>query len=620
MNWLLAVLAISFLLVEVIYRVSPLDQAEYAYSDLWHRWSGVRYTPQHTVLVTVDDSSLAQFSDYPLVFWTPLFARACATLQQAGAAVIGIDFLFAITPEKWISKLQLKDIDGLKNYDQAFRQVLNSGKVVQVASLVYGQEGSPDTVLLPHQDYLLSLPDFDLVSHIGYANLKTDKDGTIRNYEIAPASKLAPESTDGAPRLALGILLAIRTLGLRAEANEWNIAGRVIYPDRLANISYAGPPGTFPKISFSRLLAENAANDPAVQALRGKIVIIGGDFTGMNDIHDTPYSSSLMTGPEIQANIVETLLSGKVTKSVPDGVRWSIFLLLTTLTLLLHRKLSPWTGLGVLAAAYGVTLLLSWGLFQRFLLFPTAHLQLGLLAAYTLSFGGRLTREEREKRFIRSVFKRYVADNVVDALLASNRMPDLGGEKTMVTVLFSDIRNFTTISEKLDAHEVVEFLNRYFEQICTIILAQGGTIDKFIGDAVMVQFGAPVHYPDHAARALRTAVGMREAAAEFRHWMSERFAGRDLPEFNIGIGIHTGEAIAGNVGSSFRMEYTVIGDTVNLASRLESATKNMGCIILTSSETVKAAGSMVRTGRHDVISVKGRETPVEIFEVVNLEE
>jgi class 3 adenylate cyclase len=265
-------------------------------------------------------------------------------------------------------------------------------------------------------------------------------------------------------------------------------------------------------------------------------------------------------------------------------------------------------------------LLLAWGLFQRFLLFPTAHLQLGLLAAYTLSFGGRLTREEREKRFIRSVFKRYVADNVVDTLLASNRMPDLGGEKTMVTVLFSDIRNFTTISEKLDAHEVVEFLNRYFERICTIILAQGGTIDKFIGDAVMVQFGAPVHYPDHAARALRTAVGMRDAAREFRGWMSERFAGRDLPEFNIGIGIHTGEAIAGNVGSSFRMEYTVIGDTVNLASRLESATKNMGCIILTSSETVKAAGGMVRTGRHDVIAVKGRETPVEIFEVVNLEE
>jgi adenylate cyclase len=292
---------------------------------------------------------------------------------------------------------------------------------------------------------------------------------------------------------------------------------------------------------------------------------------------------------------------------------------LIALTLYLYRHLSPWSGLGILAAAGAVTLLIAWGLFQWFRLFPTAHLQLGLLAAYTLSYGGRLTREEREKRFIRSVFRRYVADNVVDTLLASGRMPDLGGEKTTVTVLFSDIRNFTTLSEKLDAHEVVEFLNRYFERICAIILEQGGTIDKYIGDAVMVQFGAPVSYPDHAARALRAALAMRDAAGEFVSWMSERFAERNLPAFNIGIGIHTGEAIVGNVGSSRRMEYTVIGDTVNLASRLESACKILGCMIVASSATLKAAGIDVRTGLHDVIQVKGRETPVEIFEVTGLE-
>jgi adenylate cyclase len=296
-----------------------------------------------------------------------------------------------------------------------------------------------------------------------------------------------------------------------------------------------------------------------------------------------------------------------------------VCLLLIALTLYLYRNLSPWSGLGVLAAASALTLLIAWALFQWFRLFPAAHLQLGLLAAYTLSYGGRLTREEREKRFIRSVFRRYVADHVVDTLLASGRMPDLGGEKTTLTVLFSDIRNFTTISEKLDAHEVVEFLNRYFERICTIILEQGGTIDKYIGDAVMVQFGAPVPHPDHAARALRAALAMRNAAAEFTSWMSERFADRNLPAFNIGIGMHTGEAIVGNVGSSIRMEYTVIGDTVNLASRLESASKTLGCVIVASSETLKAAGIAVRTGLHDVIQVKGRETSVEIFEVIGLE-
>jgi adenylate cyclase len=625
LKWIVIALALSFLLVEGVYRFSPLETAEHAYSDLWHRLSGVRYTPQNVALVAVDDQSLAQFSEDPLVFWTPLFARACETLQQAGISVIGIDFLFTITPEKWIAKLQLKDLGGLKNYDLAFRQMLGTGKIVLVGSLVRGHAGAGDTLLLPHQDYLLSLPDFDLVSHIGYANLKTDEDGRARRYEMAPLANLMPDLAEGAPRLALGALLAVRARGLRADADAWDITGRAISPDESARISYAGPPGTIPKISFSRLLDENAAQDPAVQALRGKVVIVGGDFIGMNDVHDTPYSGSLsgaggtlMTGPEIQANIAETLLSGKVTAPVSDGVRLGLSILLIALTLMLYRNLSPWSGLGILVAASAFTLLLAWGLFRWFQLFPAAHLQLGLLTAYTLSYGGRLTREEREKRFIRSVFQRYVADNVVDALLASGKMPDLGGEKTTITVLFSDIRNFTTISEKLDAHEVVEFLNRYFERVCAIILAEGGTIDKFIGDAVMVQFGAPVPYPDHAARALRAALAMREAAADFRHWMSERFADRDLPPFNIGIGIHTGEAIAGNIGSSRRMEYTVIGDTVNLASRLEGASKTLGCVIVASSETLKAAGDAVKTGLHDVIHVKGRETPVEIFEVTDL--
>jgi class 3 adenylate cyclase len=625
LKWLLAALVLSLLLVEGVYRISPLETAEHLYSDLWHRLNGVRYAPQHVALVAVDDQSLAQFSEDPLVFWTPLFARACETLQQAGVSLIGVDFLFTITPEKWIAKLQLKDTEGLKNYDQAFRKMLGTGKIVLVGSLVRGHEGDADTLLLPHQDYLLSVPDFDLVSHIGYANLKSDEDGRIRRYEMAPGANLAPELAEGAPRLALGALLAIRASGKRVDAGAWEIAGHMMAAHQSARISYAGPPGTIPKISFSRLLGENALQDPEVQGLRGKVVIIGGDFIGMNDVHDTPYSGSLsgaegvlMTGPEIQASIVETLLSGKVTAPVSDGVRWGVCLMLTALTLLLYRNLSPWSGLGILAIAGAATLVLAWALFQGFRLFPAAHLQLGLLMAYTLSYGGRLTREEREKRFIRSVFRRYVADNVVDALLLSGKMPDLGGEKATVTVLFSDIRNFTTISEKLDAHEVVEFLNRYFERVCTIILAEGGTIDKFIGDAVMVQFGAPVPYPDHAARALRAALAMREAAADFRQWMSERFADRDLPLFDIGIGIHTGDAIAGNIGSSKRMEYTVIGDTVNLASRLEGSCKTLGCVIAASSETLKAAGVVVETGPGNMIYVKGREAPVEVFEVMDL--
>jgi CHASE2 domain-containing sensor protein len=239
LKWIVIALALSLLLVEGVYRISPMETAEHAYSDLWHRLSGERYTPQHVALVAVDDQSLAQFSEDPLVFWTPLFARVCETLQQAGVSLIGVDFLFTITPEKWIAKLQLKDLGGLKNYDQAFRQMLGTGKIVLVGSLVRGHAGADDTLLLPHQDYLLSLPDFDLVSQIGYANLKTDEDGSVRRYEMALVANLAPELAEGAPRLALGALLAVRKRGFRADAGAWDFAGRAISQDRLANISYA---------------------------------------------------------------------------------------------------------------------------------------------------------------------------------------------------------------------------------------------------------------------------------------------------------------------------------------------------------------------------------------------
>jgi adenylate cyclase len=203
------------------------------------------------------------------------------------------------------------------------------------------------------------------------------------------------------------------------------------------------------------------------------------------------------------------------------------------------------------------------------------------------------------------------------ALLASSELPELGGQASRVTVLFSDIRNFTTISERLSAKEVVEMLNTYFERACGVLLKEGATIDKFIGDAIMAEFGAPLPQPDHALRALRAAVALHAVAVDFRQWMAVRFAGRELPEFAVGVGIHTGEAVIGNIGSSARMEYTAIGDTVNLASRLEGKTKETNCGILASIDTVSAAGANVKTGSCHELTVKGRTQPVVALEILS---
>ena len=239
---------------------------------------------------------------------------------------------------------------------------------------------------------------------------------------------------------------------------------------------------------------------------------------------------------------------------------------------------------------------------------------------FVTAFAVRFRGEARARERLRKLFSKYVSASVVEKIVGSDELPDLRGEAVEVSVLFSDIRNFTTISERLSPHEVVEMLNAYFEKACIPLLAEGGSIDKFIGDAVMVEFGAPVKQTDHALRAIRAAVALERVAHDINLWMARRFFDRGLPEFHIGIGIHTGEVVMGNIGSSQRMEYTAIGDTVNVASRLEGITKTLGCVIAASQRTIDAAGEGVVTGRQEKVQVKGREVPLEVFEVIGLRE
>ena len=599
------------LLAEAGYRLQVLNALEDIYSDLWHRVAGVRYTPHRAALIAVDDGSLAQYPDIPLAFWTPLFARAAKTLREAGATVIGLDFNYQVTAENWIRK-EAPDIQALKDYDLAFRQELNAGKLVLVAAFARGAPGERDTLILPPAEHLLALPDMDVAANVALADLVVDRDGAVRHYEAAPKLNLAPEIAQGAPRHSLAALLAQRSGGVATASAS-------------GTISYAGPPGTIPRVPIAQVLAPGASKDPAVLGLKGKAVIIGGDYLGMNDVHSTPYSSglfgrvgALMTGPEIQAHTVETLLSGNTTKPAADALRWLLFAVIVGLTVAVYPLLSPWAGLGALAIGCALALAAGYAAFVAFNLFPAAHLQLGLAAGYVMTYGQRLTREEREKARQRALFEGYVSDSVIEMYLGSDRKIDLGGQTMRISVLFSDIRGFTTITEKLNAHEVVEFLNVYFSRAIEAIQAEGGRIDKFIGDAVMAEFGVPQAFPDHAARALRAAVRMRSIAEEFKGWMQERFRDRNIPDFAIGIGIHTGDAVVGNIGSSKRMEFTAIGDTVNVASRLEGETKTLDCVIVASGETVRAAGDVVRTGRRESLKVKGRAEPVEAYEITGL--
>ena len=602
---------------EIAVRGGWLNTLEYTYYDLWHHLSGRRADPRHTVIVAVDDQAFLEHPDEPLVFWGPYFARVIGKVRRAGARIIGLDYLFSVSAESWLKKLEGSGSDNGRIHDIPMRRELASGQVVLIANMVSLEQGKGQ-LLLPIDDYLFALPAGP--ADIGLGNVYADQDGVVRRFFPA----LFDDGT--MPSLTFATLLSVRAAGLKPTSSSWSLGGREISNSILPQaIGFVGPPGTIPRLSFSQLLNSQTNEEHEIQYLKDKVVIVAAEYLGNQDIHLTPYAhgflgleSRMMSGAELHANIIETLLTGRFPQSVPNWLRLLYSAIVLTIGMVLFFRLKPWWGLGTALLLALVCTILAFLLFQINWILSVASVHLGLALSYLGALGLRLTGEERQRARLRQMFGRYVSEEVVEKLLAIGHRPDQQGESLQVTVLFSDIRNFTTISEKLTPHEVVEVLNAYFSRICEPIMEQGGTVDKFVGDAVMAVFGSPVPYKDHALRALRASLAMAETAREFRSWMDEHFVGVDLPEFAIGIGLHTGEAVIGSIGSPKRMEFTAIGDTVNTASRLEGLTKELGWTIVASSDTINAGGLAVLTGKREKISVKGREGHIEVFEVIGL--
>jgi len=617
------VLLVAFLVflvctvAEVATRFGWLKQLDYFYYDLWHILSGVQVQPKHVAIIAIDNETQLNYQDEPLIFWGPHFAKGIEVLRRLEVRIIGLDYLFTVSAESWLRKFEVPGSEKSRTFDGPIRAQLSTGKVVLIGWLASNEKGEGE-LILPIKDYLFVLPGG--VANVGLANFYSDEDGVIRRF--APALFDAETS----PNLTFATLLAIKASGLEPSSKRWSLSGRGITHDTTSYpIGFVGPPGTIPRLSFAKLLQPMAEKNPELQWLKGKVVIIAPEHVGIQDFHLAPYAREfwktegrLMSGAELHANIVETLLSGRFSRSVPSWIRILSMVILLLVGTLLFFRLHPLRGLvvGLLIGLFCAAI--AYFLFRVHWIQPIAGIQLGLAFTYLVTLGFRLTGEEKERALLRQMFGQYVSDEVVEKLLATGHRPDLGGEAIRVTILFSDIRNFTTISERLSPHQVVEMLNAYLGRACEAILDQGGTVDKYIGDAVMAVFGSPIPYQDHAQRALAAALAIQEMARGFRSWMHERFAGVTLPEFDIGIGIHTGEAVIGNIGSPKRMEFTAIGDVVNTASRLEGLTKELGWTIIASNATVHAAGSDVLTGKRERVLLKGREGEVEVFEVIGL--
>ncbi|EPG66771.1 adenylate/guanylate cyclase domain-containing protein [Leptospira wolffii] len=331
------------------------------------------------------------------------------------------------------------------------------------------------------------------------------------------------------------------------------------------------------------------------------------------DTHLSPFGD--MSGIEHHAHAINTILNQDFLWDMPLGGNFLIYLFMAFLIgLVLPRLKTSWGFLFIIliALVYSVASAVDFLVLNIVHLFPTVVFE--QFSIFVAIIGYKILTEEENVKYIRTTFSKFVSKDVVDELLKNPENLNLGGSKKDITIFFSDIRGFTTMSEKMGPEELVQFLNQYLSEMTEIIIEFKGTIDKYMGDAIMAFWGAPVPLEDHAYYACAASIAqMRRLAVLKEEWKS-----RDLPVMDIGIGLNSGPAVVGNMGSSHRMDYTCMGDTINLGSRLEGSNKEYGTNIIISEYTYEKVKDRIIARELDLVKVKGKTKPVRIYELIDL--
>src|SRR5580692_1983493 len=466
----------------------------------------------------------------------------------------------------------------------------------------------------------LAPPDNDEKTSIGFFNISSDADGVLRRgLLVLPFGRSKnPDNYDLYGSLevqTLRLYLGLKSDQLTVNYGPAGIASLqfadklTVKPDYLGRviINYRGPGGTFPYYS----LADVVRHKFPPGSFKDKIVLVGASATGIGDLRTPPYGGINYPGLEVHANVIDNMLNnGFLTRGVHQELFDLILIFLFGMPLgIVLALVSPrwmWFCLALLipfAAAVYMAFLRGWWL--NFTLPARA-----LTANVMLVSLYRALVEEKEKRKVRTAFGQYLSPEVIRRLLLNPKLVE--PRKTEITVMFSDIRGFTTISEKLDAQELALFLNSYLSDMTKIVFSTQGTLDKYIGDAVMAFWGAPYEEPGHAIQACHASLAMMRRVQELQQkWQAE-----GKPKLDIGIGLNSGVASVGNMGSILRYGYTALGDAVNLSSRLEGLNKDYGTHILVNESTYTAAKDAGFVFRElDLIRVKGKLQPVMIYEL-----
>ena len=375
-------------------------------------------------------------------------------------------------------------------------------------------------------------------------------------------------------------------------------------------LAWRGEPGKFPRVSFSDLYEDFGLSrrTRAANEFAGKIVVIGVGAAGLGDLRVTPLSHT-QPGSEILGTAIENLKNQRAMRYAATAWPAAIGIALVLLLYLaFYRRLDARLTGAALALASAALLLASYAAVGRLLLVPLLTPLAAAWSFYAAAALADILRERRAKREAVAQFSRFVNPHVVRQLIERGGIEG-AGQTREVTLLFSDIRGFTTLSESRRPEEVVELLNRYFSLQVDVVFSHGGSLDKFIGDCIMALWGAPLDDPEHARHAVACALDMADTLQDFK-----RELGAEQADFDVGIGVHSGRAVVGLIGSQKRREYTAIGDTVNLASRIEGLTKDAKRRILVSRDTMERCGDAFDFVSCGTFPVKGRAQPVELFE------
>ncbi|MBW4695120.1 MAG: adenylate/guanylate cyclase domain-containing protein [Lyngbya sp. HA4199-MV5] len=584
----------------------PLWQLELQTQALFFRLRGPVAPSQQVVILAIDDDSLTRGRDSKelkslaaIQSWPwrrTAYAEAIDKLMAAGAKAVAVDVLWDLPSER-------------PDDDRRLQQTLQkyAGRVTLAALHTSSQSNGGGLDQLVYPDPMFQIEP----KSIGFINYLTEPDGRFRRFASAYLNRI-----DADLRRSQPTLMSFDEASVRASRLPFT-------PPRGDYIFFYGGQNTFPTVSFWHMLyPKNWALLKQQQVFKDKIVLIGPTAAFLQDIHSTPFGD--VSGVEIHANAIATLLENRSLAEVVPNPHWQgfyLFIGIAGIGLAISQLSKRATQRFFLAIALaGLWFLIGYGSFVfAGLILPVATplLAIGLSGLSFLGTGA--VSDQLEKLRLRRTLERYVATPIVEEIL--NQPEDfqalLQGRKLKAAVLFCDIRGFTTLSYKLPPEQLVALLNIYLNAMVEAVAAASGTIDKFIGDAVMAEFGSPVSYGEQtdAMNAIRAALGMRRSLAELRsQWLQE---GKTL--LYHGIGISYGEVIAGNIGSLRRLEYTVMGDTVNVASRVEGLTKNFWTdILITDSlyQLVQDQVDVVFVGEH---LLRGREeSPTNLYSLVGL--